>query len=163
MAVAYADPTLGSSLWNHALGKGQNRSQSFSHKEFAEAMLKCRSMDPEYEYMDADNPDLRKARELGKKVMTGGIKNTQQFHRLFLIPGVGHCTCYRGTAGSLDPPFASLESMFRALVDWVEFEQVPDYLDATSVYHKRSRRIPAYPTTPRFKGGDTNQATNFEP
>ena len=188
MAVAYADPTLGSSLWNHALGKGKNRWQRFTHKEFAEALLKCRSMDPEYEYMDADNPDLRKARDLGKKIMTyhtiadtgvapqstvryyersaamtGGSETTQQFHRLFLIPGVGHCTCYRGTAGTVDPPFASLESMFKALVDWVEVEKVPDYLDATSIDYKRSRRIPAYPTTPRFTGGDTHQAADFEP
>ncbi|KAI0127866.1 Tannase/feruloyl esterase [Xylariales sp. AK1849] len=188
LANAHADPTLASPLWDHALGKGQNKWQTFTHEEFAQAMLKCKAMDPHFQSMDADDPDLRKAQQLGRKILTyhaiadtgvapqsairyyessaaltGGIETTQCFHRLFLIPGMGHCIRYRGVAGYVDPPLPTIEAMFESLVTWVELGKAPEYLQATSVDGSRSRNVPVYPVTPRYKGGDVNDAGSFEP
>ncbi|CAK7233309.1 hypothetical protein SEUCBS140593_008559 [Sporothrix eucalyptigena] len=185
LANVFSDPAYASSLWNHPLGEAKNKWTKMTHKEFAEALLASRARDPDFENMDADYPDLREAQRLGKKILTyhaigdtgvapqssvryyeassavtGGLAATQAFHRLFLIPGMGHCTRYRGVAGYVDPPMPTLEEMFDALVAWVERGEALDHLDATSVDGKLKRRLYAYPKSPRHEGGKGAETTS---
>jgi len=129
-----------------------------------------------------DNPDLSAFRDRGGKTIIwhggadalitaastidyykrvqqrmGGGKLTSDFARLFLAPGVGHCSGGPGPqpAGVLD-----------ALVSWVESGKAPDTLTAVrrdpSGVVTRSRPLCQYPLVARYRGtGSTDDARNF--
>jgi hypothetical protein len=78
---------------------------------------------------------------------TLGAERTQEFVRLFLAPGVGHC---RGGAGA--QPADPLE----ALVDWVENGNAPTTLDGRRLAEDGTvtgtRPLCPYPTVARWNG-----------
>jgi pimeloyl-ACP methyl ester carboxylesterase len=86
----------------------------------------------------------------------GGSKAVDEFARLFLAPGVGHC------AGGTGP---NPVGIFDAVVKWVEQGVVPDTLPASRNLGNgmvRSRPLCAYPKTAQWTGvGSTDDATNF--
>jgi feruloyl esterase len=91
------------------------------------------------------------------KVM-GGRPQTEDFFRLFLIPGVHHC------AGGPGPnEFDALT----LLENWVEKGQAPDVLmTARSIdgVVERTRPVYSYPIQARYSGqGDPKQASSFVP
>jgi hypothetical protein len=129
--------------------------------------------------VDANNPDLTRFRRRGGKlIMTYGwadpvlqplagvnyyeqalVKNgpdTPQFFRLFMVPGMGHCS-----GGVATDRFDSVT----ALVDWVEKGKAPDSIRAARVVNKqevRSRPLCPYPQAARYIGhGSIDDAANF--
>jgi hypothetical protein len=129
----------------------------------------------------SDDPDLRLFRRDGGKVLiwhglsdqlifpegtvdyyervidkAGGLKETQNFARLFLAPGVGHC------GGGTGP---SNFDMFGELVKWVESGQAPERIIASRMQNNqvvRSRPLCLYPKVARYTGnGSTDDAKNF--
>lgn len=147
----------------------------------------------------ADNPDLRRFKATGGKLLLyqggqdesdipsdavdyyemaektmGGRAATQDFFRLFLIPGMNHCTTGPG-AFAID--------YLTYLEAWVEKGQVPDkligahienitYADADLLTFPLppttpvsfTRPIYPYPVRAKYKGsGDPNSAMNFMP
>lgn len=86
---------------------------------------------------------------------TGGLAKTQNFYRLFMIPGLQHCS---GGPGATDIDFlASLEQ-------WVENGRAPDVLigkGGAADGHEFSRPHYPYPDTARYKSGDRNDAASF--
>ena len=129
-----------------------------------------------------DNPDLTAFRDRGGKAILwhgeadqlitpegtidyfkrvqqqmGGPKETSQFARLFLAPGVAHC------AGGPGPnPYGQLD----ALRSWVEDGKAPATLTAArrdqSGAIKESRPLCEYPLVAKYKGtGGTDDAANF--
>jgi len=89
------------------------------------------------------------------QALGGGYKRTQEFARLFMAPGVGHC----GGASGPQP-----QGLFEAVVDWVENEQAPDTILASRVVSgvTQTRPLCPYPALARYTGiGDPNTAANF--
>jgi Tannase and feruloyl esterase len=88
----------------------------------------------------------------------GGRKQTEDFFRLFLVPGVHH------SGGG--PGFTEFDSM-TALENWVEKGQAPDKLIAGKVSNgivERTRPVFPYPILARYSGkGDPKQADSFVP
>jgi hypothetical protein len=88
----------------------------------------------------------------------GGRKQTEDFFRLFLIPGVHH------SGGG--PGFTEFDSM-TALENWVEKGQAPDKLIAGKLSNgivERTRPVFPYPILARYSGkGDPKQADSFVP
>ncbi|HLG99035.1 MAG TPA: tannase/feruloyl esterase family alpha/beta hydrolase [Bryobacteraceae bacterium] len=88
----------------------------------------------------------------------GGRKQTEEFFRLFLIPGVHH--------GGGGPGFSAFDA-FTVLEKWVENGQPPDRLIATMPRNgaaERSRPVFPYPVVARYSGaGDPKQAQSFVP
>ena len=86
----------------------------------------------------------------------GGQRQVNQFARLFMAPGVGHC-------GGGDGP--SPVGSFEALVNWVEKGIAPDTLPASRRRDDgtiMSRPLCPYPMTARWSGkGSTDDAVNF--
>ncbi len=87
----------------------------------------------------------------------GGIKKTQNWTRLFMVPGMGHCAGGVGT-DQFDP--------LAALEGWVEHGLAPERIIATRVARGEltalSRPLCAYPAEAVYAGsGDTNDAANF--
>ena len=88
----------------------------------------------------------------------GGRKQTEDFFRLFLVPGVHH--------GGGGPGLTEFDAL-TALENWVEEGQAPEKLIAirssTSVL-ERSRPVFPYPILARYSGkGDPRQADSFVP
>jgi feruloyl esterase len=87
----------------------------------------------------------------------GGPARTEQFARLFLAPGVGHCAGGRGPQP--DNPLGTL-------VDWVERGHPPQTLTGvvrdTTGAATQSRPICLYPEVATYRGrGDITKAENF--
>jgi tannase/feruloyl esterase len=88
----------------------------------------------------------------------GSRKQTEDFVRLFLIPGV-----HQGGGG---PGLTEFDSL-TALENWVERGQPPDKLIAQRSSNgvvERSRPVFPYPVLARYSGkGDPKQADSFIP
>jgi hypothetical protein len=131
--------------------------------------------------MASDNPDLSAFRDRGGKVVMwhgfadqlivpegtidyydavtqalgGGYKRTQQFARLFMAPGNGHC-------GGGNGPQA--QDLFGAVVRWVENGQAPDTILASKPITggTQTRPLCPYPKFALYTGsGSTDDAANF--
>jgi feruloyl esterase len=102
------------------------------------------------------------------------LGRTQEFARLFLLPGVGHCGGGAGPdtvegdlfpAGATNPVFHIARLALDPLVQWVEHGTAPDQIIAYHVANgvqDFSRPICPYPALPRYSGlGDTTKASNF--
>lgn len=89
------------------------------------------------------------------------------FYRMFLVPGMGHCSGGPGVTGlrsDAASPAASSD-ILAALDRWVEQGQSPDDLVATRASGSsvsRTRPLCAYPAQAVYRGsGDTNLAANY--
>ena len=88
----------------------------------------------------------------------GGRKPTENFFRLFLVPGVHH--------GGGGPGLTDFDAL-TALEDWVEKGRAPEKLIAARSANgvvERSRPVFPYPILARYSGtGDPKQADSFVP
>lgn len=79
---------------------------------------------------------------------TMGPKATDQFYRLYLIPGAAHCGggvgCFRGHDVTT--------VLFPALVWWVERDVPPGFMKGIRPEDKRTRPLCPYPQVARFLG-----------
>jgi feruloyl esterase len=93
----------------------------------------------------------------GKGERKEGLRRTQEFARLFLAPGVGHC------GGGPGPD--NLGLYVGQLGQWVEQGIAPDQIIASKVVNGVtifSRPLCHYPALPRYSGtGDPTQASSF--
>jgi feruloyl esterase len=84
------------------------------------------------------------------------VRRTQEFARLFLAPGVGHC------GGGAGPDTVDLITPF---IPWVEQGIAPGQIIASKVVNgvtTFSRPLCPYPALPRYSGvGDPTQASSF--
>ncbi|MDB6000461.1 MAG: tannase/feruloyl esterase family alpha/beta hydrolase [Rhizobacter sp.] len=107
----------------------------------------------------------------------GGITTTQQFARLFMVPGMTHCyfgpgaTSFGGVGQQIPPTRDAAHDLQKALEAWVENGSAPETMVATKYTDdaaatrtvKLQRLLCSYPKVARFKpGGDPNQASGFE-
>jgi hypothetical protein len=88
----------------------------------------------------------------------GSRKQTEDFFRLFLVPGVHH--------GSGGPGFTEFDAL-TALENWVEKGQAPEKPIAGKLSNgviERTRPVFPYPVLARYSGkGDPKQADSFAP
>lgn len=86
----------------------------------------------------------------------GGLDAADEFSRVFLVPGMGHCGGGDRTLDNFD--------MLSAIVDWVEKDQAPSSVVATGRSAPGvSRPLCPYPQHAHYKGsGDINTVSNFE-
>ena len=132
---------------------------------------------------DATSPDLRGFKSRGGKLLMwhglsdaailatssvayydavqkfmGNRAATQDFFRLFLVPGVHHC--------SGGPGLTEFDAL-TLLENWVERGQAPDVMIASRKVNgvtERTRPIYPYPLLARYSGqGDPKQASSFAP
>jgi feruloyl esterase len=87
-------------------------------------------------------------------------KQTQEYYRLFMVPGMNHCS---------GGPGANVFDMLTPLVQWVEQDVAPDSVVATHYVNNTpaqgvafTRPLCPYPQEAEYKGtGDTNDAASF--
>ena len=94
----------------------------------------------------------------GVMKLMGGRKQTEEFFRLFLVPGVHH--------GGGGPGLTEFDA-FSALETWVEKGEAPEKLIAcrsSNAVIERCRPVFPYPVLARYSGkGDPKQADSFAP
>ncbi|MEJ2110314.1 MAG: tannase/feruloyl esterase family alpha/beta hydrolase [Acidobacteriota bacterium] len=86
----------------------------------------------------------------------GGVEKVLNWSRLYLGPGMGHCS---GGEKALDT-----FNMLDAVVNWVEKDIAPDRIEATGrAFPGRSRPLCPFPEYAHYTGeGDPEDASNFE-
>jgi len=98
------------------------------------------------------------------------LRRTQEFARLFLFPGVGHCAGGAGPDSAegdlVPPPTPKIDRIaLDALAQWVERGIAPGRIIAYHVANgvqDFSRPVCPYPALPRYSGvGDTTKASSF--
>jgi len=127
--------------------------------------------------VDATNPDMSEFASRGGRILgyfgwsdpalnplmgvnfyeqvrdTMGEEETSDFYRLFMVPGMFHCTGGYGT-----DEFDAVTP----LIDWVERGIAPERITARQAEPARSRPLCPYPQVARYGGsGDVNDAANF--
>jgi feruloyl esterase len=130
--------------------------------------------------IDATNPDLSRLKQRGGKIIQYhgwadalvnpnmsveyyesvlkkmGRQQTQQFYKLYMIPGMFHC---RGGIGCDDADW------FTPLVEWVEKGLAPNVIHGARMQQGAAvltRPHCPYPQVARYKGsGDVKKAENF--
>ena len=195
VALNLQNPTYGTAgLFKNATGNGANNWKNMSYAELANAYYRGIALQPAFSNVNADNPDLSafKARG-GKLVVThgwldavispagtvnyytrsanfmGGFEETQKFHRLFMVPGMGHSggTGRNGISGvspPSNPPIVSRslsEPTYQALKNWVEHGVAPDQIVLTTEDNVRSRPMCPYPRKMKYTSGDVSKAASF--
>ncbi|MBI4594746.1 MAG: tannase/feruloyl esterase family alpha/beta hydrolase [Candidatus Tectomicrobia bacterium] len=133
---------------------------------------------------NANNPDLSKFKERKGKIILyhgwsdaivtpfytveyfeavakkmGGLEQTQDFARLFMVPGMDHCSILPGKG-------PDRFDMLGALENWVEKSQAPDQILASQLDKDgktvRTRPLCAYPKVAKYKGsGSMDDGANF--
>ena len=83
----------------------------------------------------------------------GGEAETQEFLRLFMVPGMAHC--HGGPGPDTFDALAALEQ-------WVEEGVAPDQIVGTNLDTGMTRPLCPYPLVARWTGkGSTDDAANF--
>src|SRR5215470_5582787 len=96
-----------------------------------------------------------------------GQKQTDEFVRLFMVPGMQHCAGGPGvtTFGQLGfgaSPSDAQHNIYLALEQWVEKGVAPEKLIASGQAGKLTRPLCPFPQSAKYKGsGETNDAANF--
>jgi feruloyl esterase len=169
----------------------RNRWQELSHATYAAAFQRATSQPLLVEYM-ADKPELARFRSLGRKMIlwsglaedvippqgsvnyyervkaaAGGDAQTQQFLRMYNIPGMAHSSQGRaftvsGNNGVVPMPMLpgnanqnptrEQDPLFSALVDWVERGQAPDQMVIRSRDNGTAHPICVYPKKTTWNG-----------
>jgi hypothetical protein len=114
--------------------------------------------------------------ELVRSTMSLSDADAQTFYRLFLAPGMGHCSTGPGAnafGNVTTPPASSLDAghdVLMALMQWRESGIAPDTLVATKYVSDNpamgiafQRPLCVYPKLPRYDGvsPDTTKATSY--
>ena len=107
---------------------------------------------------------------------SGGLDATQKFFRLFMVPGMTHCsfgpgaTNFGGVGQQIPPVRDAVHDVQSALENWVEHGAPPTGMVATKFTDdkaatrtiKLTRPLCLYPSVPRYRGaGDPNDAASF--
>jgi len=159
------------------------------NRDYAYSLAKVSS------YVDQNNPNISAFKARGGKLMTyqgwadpvvnpydtiayynkvlaaqGSQAETDKFFRLYMVPGMGHCSGGPGPAnfgnqGGQSPIVDASHDILSALDAWVMLGTVPDSIIASKVTAGatvRTRPICSFPKKETYKGsGSTDDAANF--
>jgi hypothetical protein len=142
LVAADAISAVGDSAhWTHLSSFAQHDGKLIFYHGVSDPWFSAQDTVRYYEQMTADN---------------GGAEAVRKWSRLFLVPGMAHCS---GGEAALDR-----FDMLGAIEQWVEKGVAPDSVTATGpAFPGRSRPLCPFPQFARYKGkGDPEDAANFE-
>lgn len=186
LANAMLDPTMSVPSFKNARGNGQYGYRTLSYDQLARAFDNAVTLQPQFSYSNADNPDLSALKARGTKLIhfsalndelivpqgamqyydnvlatMGGLTTVQQFYRFYILPGTGHAAYINGTTNpQAKPPLVARFQLFNALKAWVESGTAPG--DMTLSSSSSSLPLCAYPAKPAYLSGDAFQAASYK-
>jgi len=140
IAAMAADQALGYTATQYNISEfiARGGKQLFFHGE-ADAWFSANETERYFNAMAASNASL---------------KPVAEYSRLYLVPGMGHCSGGEQTVDSFD--------MLTPLVAWVEENQAPDSITATGrSMPGQSRPLCPYPGYAHFEGGNESEAASY--
>jgi feruloyl esterase len=118
---------------------------------------------------------VQRALQEGDQDQAQALTDEQSFFRLFLAPGMGHCSGGPGPnafgqLGGTPVPADAQHDVLRALVHWVKSGEPPSQLVATKYVDdtpangvQMTRPLCPFPELPRYTGsGDPTDAGSFD-
>lgn len=188
VALAVQDAALAGPGFVNARGNGQSLWKNLSYAQLSAAYDQGVALQAQFGGINTDAANLAAFRQRGGKLLTwhgladelivpqgtinyyhrvsaqvGGLAATQDFYRLYLVPGLGHGTP-NGTSNpaAVVPNFAPGQ-MYQALTDWVEHGIAPGAMVLQAAAGGISRSMPAcvYPNKPTFVSGDPAVAASY--
>jgi feruloyl esterase len=134
VALSLQNPAIAHTNFFNATGNGQALWKGLSFAQLADAYYRGLALQPEFSFINTDDPDLRGLRRAGGKVLSyhgladdliapqgslnyyarvvatmGGHEKVQRFNRLYLIPGMAHDGSFSRT-GTFDPATGAITS-----------------------------------------------------
>ena len=106
----------------------------------------------------------------------GGLRETQEFYRLFMVPGMTHCyfgpgaSSFGGVGQQIPPVRDATHDVQTALERWVEKGVAPERIVATKYTDDKAatrtvrltRPLCVHPAVAQYSGsGDPNDAASF--
>jgi feruloyl esterase len=190
LALELQNPGLAVPSFKNATGNGQDGWKSLSYAQLSNAFDTGVALQPQFSFINTDNPDLSAFKARGGKLMhvigladthifpggsidyyervlarMGGLSAVQPFYRLFMVPGMGHAQVANGTSNATaNPPLPSLGQIYSRLTDWVEKGIAPEVMvlnSAKSVPVAKSLPVCAHPKKSNFISGDPFQASSY--
>lgn len=184
VALELQNPAYATPQFNNAVGNGANRWRELTYVDLANAYHQGIALQPHFGHINTDNSDLRPARDSGAKILSyhgtadqlitpagsvnyytraaavaGGNAELNQFNRLFLVPGMGHCSGVGAVSGAAGPaadanrvPLPAPDQWFNALVDWVEKGRAPETMVLGSADASVSMPVCPYPKKAAYRG-----------
>ena len=195
--VRYAPPSI-----VNASTTERNRWRTLSYAEFAAAHAKGIALDASLGGALTEAPDLSKLKSLGRKMLMhtglaedaippassihyytnvvekmGGVEATQQFFRMYMVPGAAHSSQGRAhtvsgqnntvplpklPGNTNQNPTREQDKMFTALQDWVEKGIAPNEILITSRDNAVSYPVCVYPKKITWDGmGSSKVAASY--
>jgi feruloyl esterase len=182
VALELQNPTLAPEGFLNASGDGAEFWKTLSYRQFSNAFDRGLALQPVFDDINTDDPDLSAYKARGGKILTwhgyddeaipvqgtiayyeaviaamGGLEAVQSFLKLYLVPGVGHYGG-NGTANpDANPPLVPWGHFYRLLVAWVENGVEPGRIEISSPVGAPApitQPIFPYPQKPKYVGGD---------
>lgn len=174
----------------NATGNGQDAWKNLSYLAYADVFKLGAELNKYFGYTDTDNPDLSGFKNAGGKMITyhgladqlvssrssinyynrassllGGYNVMQNFNKLYLIPGMGHCSgigSANGTSSSAaNPPLPATGQFYKQLTNWVENSSPPTNIVITTTDAAITRPLCVYPAKQTYTGGNVSLATSY--
>ncbi len=192
IALVAQDPTLADPSFRNARGNGADGWKSLSYTDLARLSARGAELQPDFDYINSDAPNLSRFQARGGKMIAwhgmtdemippqgsldyyqrvadrmGGDDRIQDFYRLYLIPGMGHCfkassvNGLPGVSPPTNPPLPTLDQLYQTLVAWVEKGRKPNDIVISSRDGVVQRPICPFPTKIRYKGGNRTKASSY--
>lgn len=192
VALELQDSTIATASFVNDSGSGQDGWMNLSYADLSNAMDQGVALQTEFADINTDNPDLSGFKASGGKLLAyhgladeliapqgslhyyervitamGGQESTDDFYRLFMIPGMGH-GIRNGTtnADAIVPlPLGLSENgnaqFYEALVAWVENGTAPEDFVVNSGDSTTSALLCPYPAKPVFQDGEALTAAAY--
>ncbi|MDH6590358.1 hypothetical protein M2165_000247 [Variovorax sp. TBS-050B] len=192
VALELQDPRLATPTFRNATGDGADGWKSLGYAQLANAWDRGVALQAAFANINTDNPDLSAFRDRKGKLLSyhgladtlippqgtlhyygrvaaqmGGIAATQDFYRLYLVPGMGH-GFNNGTANpDANPPLPTNAQLYALLTDWVEKGIAPPArlevaTTASAAFPVvKTRPLCLYPLKAVYNAGDPNTAASY--
>jgi len=193
LALNLQNPTYATPTFVNAIGNGADKWRALGYAgptSYAYAFAQGIALDAAFGGVNTKGSDLSAFRDRGGKLIVyhgladtlvpvqgsiahyervaatmGGYASVQQFERLFLVPGMGHCSGIGSLSTGSPPPNPPLPApgqLFGTLVSWVESGTAPSSIVASSGgASPRLRPLCMYPDKLTYVGGDADSASSF--
>jgi feruloyl esterase len=190
VALELQDPTLAPEGFRNASGDGAGLWRGLSYEQLSDAFDRGLALQPEFDDINSDDPDLSAYMARGGKILTWhglndeaipvqgtiqyfeavaaqmGAAAVDSFLKLYLVPGVGHYAGNGTSDPNANPPLVVWGQFYRLLVDWVENGAAPDRIEIATPPTAPTRitqPIFPYPQKPQYVGGDPRVTENWVP
>lgn len=189
VALQLQNPTIASQAFKNASGDGADLWKTLSYAQFDNSIDRSLALQPVFDNINTDNPDLSAFKARGGKILTlhgtadeaipvqgtvyyynrvlekmGGLEAVQSFYKVYLAPGLGHNGMQGTSNPDANPPIPGPMQFYDLMVQWVEKGMEPGRVEVTSpqgTADRISQPLCPYPQKATYTSGDPRVTTSY--